>query len=217
MKALLFISTVFALAHSSVSAQAPTPGQCDGSVMYEITYETAWTEDSTNAPIPENAHFSPAFVALHPYDTVLYAAHVPATSGIKLMAETGETSILEDEASSLGAIFAKGTKLNVQGITTVTLTATPEADLLTLVSMIAPSPDWFVGITSLSLCQSWEWIDSFSGDLASLDAGTDSGPDFASEDEVTDPAEPILYLTKDLSESSTRTDAVFGRVSIVRL
>jgi hypothetical protein len=46
--------------------------------------------------------------------------------------------------------------------------------------MVAPSPDWFAGINSLSLCRNGAWIDGETVELADVyDAGTDSGEAFA--------------------------------------
>lgn len=48
--------------------------------------------------------------------------------------------------------------------------------LVSLVSMISPSPDWFVGISSLELCEtSCTWVESKVVDLYPWDAGTDKG------------------------------------------
>ena len=65
---------------------------------------------------------------------------------------------------------------------------------LTLVSMLAPSPDWFVGVSGLQLYDSGAWTLSETVQLYPLDAGTDSGPDFTSGDADQDPAEPIQAL-----------------------
>lgn len=48
--------------------------------------------------------------------------------------------------------------------------------LVSFVSMIYPSPDWFVGIASLELCKSdGSWVESKAIDLYPWDAGTDKG------------------------------------------
>lgn len=48
--------------------------------------------------------------------------------------------------------------------------------LVSFVSMIYPSPDWFVGIASLELCQAdCSWLETKVIDLYPWDAGTDKG------------------------------------------
>jgi hypothetical protein len=77
------------------------------------------------------------------------------------------------------------------GIAEVDFTMDPGFPLVTVVTMIAPSPDWFVGVRNLSLCSDGEWVDSLSVDLFAYDAGTDSGVDYGSDNEPTVPHVPI--------------------------
>ncbi|MBT8262856.1 MAG: T9SS type A sorting domain-containing protein [Bacteroidia bacterium] len=64
--------------------------------------------------------------------------------------------------------------------------------LLTLVSMIAPSPDWMIAVNSVELLDTnGDWKPSISIDLFPYDAGTDSGVDYTSPNLDTDPPEPI--------------------------
>ena len=61
--------------------------------------------------------------------------------------------------------------------------------------MIAPSPDWIVGINSISLLNSeGNWIEEIVIDLYPYDAGTDSGLDYSSPNMDTDPQDPISSL-----------------------
>lgn len=46
---------------------------------------------------------------------------------------------------------------------------------MSLVVKIEPSPDWFVGIDSLSLCQHGHWLENHDIDLWPLDCGTQRG------------------------------------------
>jgi len=67
--------------------------------------------------------------------------------------------------------------------------------LLSLVSMIAPSPDWFIGLNSFSLLDgSNNWKTSISIDMFPTDAGTDSGTNYESPNNVTTPQENISNL-----------------------
>jgi hypothetical protein len=59
--------------------------------------------------------------------------------------------------------------------------------LVTLCSMIAPSPDWFVGVDSLSLIEDGQWVTNKTVTLYGFDAGTDSGASYASANEITVP------------------------------
>ena len=61
--------------------------------------------------------------------------------------------------------------------------------LITLVSMIAPSPDWFMAINSLDLrnAENTAWKSSFSVDVFVYDAGTDDGPNYTSPNNANSP------------------------------
>lgn len=72
-------------------------------------------------------------------------------------------------------------------LTSVALTLTPDFPLVTLVAMIAPSPDWFVGVGNLDLRPGGEWIEEIVVELYPFDAGTDSGPGYTSPDQATIP------------------------------
>ena len=67
--------------------------------------------------------------------------------------------------------------------------------LVTLVSMIAPSPDWFVGVSAVPLYQDGRWADERRFDLDPWDAGTDGGITFLSPDLPLVPRGPIARLT----------------------
>ena len=60
--------------------------------------------------------------------------------------------------------------------------------------MIAPSPDWFVGVSGLNLWQDGAWVENRTVALFLYDAGTDDGEDYRSANAVTDPFEPIARI-----------------------
>lgn len=76
---------------------------------------------------------------------------------------------------------------------------TRDFSLVSLVTMIAPSPDWFTGIMDMNLCNttSGTWLDSMTVDmLQPWDAGTDSGTTFTAADSATSPPGNIEVITK---------------------
>lgn len=65
---------------------------------------------------------------------------------------------------------------NVTGKTFAVFRVDPINHLVSFVSMMDPSPDWFVGVSGLELClPNCTWIESKVLDLYPWDAGTDSG------------------------------------------
>lgn len=68
---------------------------------------------------------------------------------------------------------------NVTGKTFAVFRVDPKHHLMSFVSMIDPSPDWFVGVSRLELClDNGSWVESKVLDLFPWDAGTDSGPTY---------------------------------------
>lgn len=68
------------------------------------------------------------------------------------------------------------------------------SQLSMLVKMI-PSPDWFVGVDSINLCQGNQWKQEVTVDLHPYDAGTDSGFTFSSPNFPSNPRENITKVS----------------------
>lgn len=85
---------------------------------------------------------------------------------------------------------------NVTGKTFAVFRVDSKHHLVSLVSMIYPSPDWFVGVSGLELClANGSWIENKVLNLYPNDAGTDSGPTYISPDQPTVPKDPIRKIT----------------------
>ena len=62
--------------------------------------------------------------------------------------------------------------------------------------MLAPSPDWFVGIDSLDMCNSGKWRESMNVTmLPPWDAGTEDGTAFSTNNAATNPHVNIFEIT----------------------
>lgn len=109
------------------------------------------------------------------------------------MAERGLTTTLVNEinaaiaAGTAQRAFTGGNIGTSPGTATADFEISQSFPLVTLVSMIAPSPDWFVGVSGLRLFDNGRWIDETTIELVPWDAGTDSGVTFTSPDLVTAP------------------------------
>ncbi len=125
-----------------------------------------------------------------------------ASAGIESMAETGGKSALIAEVN--GAIGAGHAEflLSGNGIgrspgqVELEFQVTDSYPLVTLVSMVAPSPDWFVGVSGVDLYEGGAWVQRLEVPLVVYDAGTDSGPSYTSANDDTDPADAISELTE---------------------
>ena len=137
----------------------PMPTQAQGnaqSATYRVTFEGKWTTSATatGVPVPSGAHFSPLIGAVHNDSATFWSSGGTASAGIESMAEVGGTSALKSEINAnMNAVAVIEKSLPSGGMPTATVdfTVTTAHPLVTLVTMIAPSPDWFVGVSGLSL------------------------------------------------------------------
>jgi hypothetical protein len=126
-----------------------------------------------------------------------------ATPGIQNMAETGGKSPLDSEVETLIAdggaceLISGGGIGSSPGAVSVEFTVSQDCPLVSVVSMIAPSPDWFVGVSGLSLFGDEGWIEELVVDLYPYDAGTDSGSSYMSPNEPTEEREGIYLIEAD--------------------
>jgi len=182
--------------------------------QYEVTFDVTWSSMTHPAAYPTNAHFSPLIGGVHNQNTTLWEPGGIATNGIEIMAETGATSALRAE---INAHIAAGNALEIitgpaagaPDQVTTTFEANSNMSLLTLVTMIAPSPDWFVGTHALSLRDTNGWISQIVYQLDPYDAGTDSGPNFTSGNADVTPHEPITNLSDTPPFAGTPTLGTF--------
>ena len=167
---------------------------------YRVVFDATWSASTHPTNFPGGAHFSPLIGAVHNDSVTFWVLEGVATPGIESMAETGGTATLAAEVraeipgEALAVINGSGTR-SPGGATIQTVTLREDFPLITLVTMIAPSPDWFVGVSGLSLRDDdGDWVEELEVVLYPLDAGTDSGPAYTSANDDTRPKEPIRGL-----------------------
>ncbi|XP_062515282.1 spondin-2-like [Corticium candelabrum] len=121
----------------------------------------------------------------------MWVAGGQSTPGMKSMAEFGGQSTLNNEMRAQRSNVLDTLSFTVIYAGTGTRKGSLDVDgshsLVSLVSMVAPSPDWFVGVHDLDLCNGATWTQSMTVDLFPYDAGTDSGLKFASANSATNP------------------------------
>ena len=90
----------------------------------------------------------------------------------------------------------------------LTVTLTTDHPRVTLVTMVAPSPDWFVGVSGLRLLDSGgNWLSSLEVKLYPWDAGTENGTEFSLSNPATSPRGAIASIrgTNKFSTESVAT------------
>jgi len=191
-KLLLLLSICFFPVYSYAQSEA----------NYTVTFTSNWTQTAhphSSGNLPGNAHWSKLVGATHNDQVVFVEMGGLASPGVEDIAELGSNTIFFSEVN--GAIALNHANFIIDGDDLPTaegqiiindIITTEDYPLLTLLSMIAPSPDWMIAMNSLSLLDiNGEWIDEIIINLYPYDAGTDSGVDYTSPNMNTDPQEPI--------------------------
>lgn len=177
---------------TEVCAEEPEPVLgCVGNVSYQVTANLTW--NPSNVP---NPHWSPLIGGSHNSSVSFWSEGQVATPGVQVMAETGAPGPLASEISSqigvgVNQVIQGSGVPDSPGSTATTFSMNPDFSLVTLSTMVAPSPDWFVGVSGLDLCGANGWVDSVSIDMNVFDGGTDSGTFFTSPDAPTSPKQPV--------------------------
>jgi hypothetical protein len=185
------------VAPSATPAPAATPA---ATARYSVTFEPTWSEASHPTDFPGNAHFSPLIGGTHSARVQFWRPGAPATEGIQAMAERGRTSPLDAEveaaiaAGTAQAVLRGGSIDRLPGSTSFELDVSRDFPLVTLVTMVAPSPDWFVGVHDLDLLAGGDWAAERRVVLYPYDAGTDDGATYGAPDLAARPHAAIAPL-----------------------
>ena len=204
---LAAVAAVFFRADSAAGQNTeltPSPDDPDvafrSEAVYDITFTGAWTTTVTTGGLPGGAHFSPLIGGVHNDQVKFLESGGTASAGVESMAEIGGTSTLRREINDAGAnrlsvIHRSGNVGPTATVTTSDVTLTTDHPRVTLVTMIAPSPDWFVGVSGLSMLDSsGDWKESVSVNLYPWDAGTEEGTEFSLSNLETTPQGVITSL-----------------------
>ena len=167
---------------------------------YNITFNSVWNA-SDHGTLPANAHWSKLVGATHNSNVTFLEMGEVASPGIEKVAEEGNNDIFNAEVNSSIALghadqYIDGNSLaSATGNITITgLEVDENFPLLTLASMIAPSPDWMIAINGLELRENNSWKTQIVIDLFCYDAGSDNGANYNSPDSDTNPKQPISSL-----------------------
>ncbi len=171
---------------------------------YDINFTSVWNA-SDHGALPSNAHWSNLVGANHNGAITFLEMGLTATIGIENVAEAGSNTVFNAEVQT--AINAGNAEqwLNqsfspfaaISSATLSNVVVSEEFPLLTLVSMIAPSPDWIITVNSLNLWDTsmGQWKDSFTVDLFPYDAGTEDGFGYSGSNSATNPRGVITSIS----------------------
>ncbi|XP_077493163.1 spondin-1-like isoform X2 [Amblyomma americanum] len=178
---------------------------CD-EAKYEMTFEGLWSRYTHPKGFPDNewlTHFSDIIGASHAADFKMWEYEGFASEGVKSVAEHGATKKLESELKAESGkirtiVKARGLWYpNVNGKTFAVFRVDKKHHVMSVLSMLGPSPDWIVGVSSLELClKNCSWITEKTMNLYPWDAGTSEGVTYViGQREATSPQQRIQKIT----------------------
>lgn len=157
------------------------------SARYRLTIVNTWSERTHPGLVSALAHFSWLAGATHDSGFTLWSLGALASPGVVQMAETGVTDLLVDEVTAAIDAGHVGAALSWQHWSCPLATATTECGAtsvefevalahprVSLASMLGPSPDLFIGVSSLPLLEDDQWIEHLELELFPYDGGTRS-------------------------------------------
>ena len=114
-------------------------------------------------------------------------------------------------------VYKTGLVSTPDGYTSTKIMVQNMYSMVSLITMIAPSPDWFVGVDSYDLCGMNGWKENVTMDLLPWDAGTGNGLTYSPKTEDTMPVNVIMPITSGgNSQISSHADVTFATVTFTR-
>lgn len=193
--ALAVLAAAGSPAASSASEPAGAPAE------YRIVFTGSWTAKTHPLEFPKaglftGPHFSGLIGATHRPGYHLFQEGTPPTPGLERLSEEGKHSPLDEEiraavaSGEAGALFETEPLRDTAGSIETTIRVDAAHSRVSLVAMIAPSPDWFTGASDVELRQDGRWVDSREVVLYAWDSGGDDGTTYQAPDLDTNPKKP---------------------------
>ena len=196
----IFLPLVFICCEAGKNIVSTNMTEPSAKASYMLTFTSTWSATTHPVNFPPNPHFSGLVGGTHNVNAVFWQEGNPASKGIKDMAERGlkdpliaeiDSAILQSNA---GAVLSGGGLAGSPDSVLLSFDISKEYPLITVVSMLAPSPDWFIGVSGLPLFENNQWVEKIVVNLYAYDAGTDDGTTYTAPDEVSNPREPITQI-----------------------
>ena len=200
-------------------ATPPTAPEAPGAT-YEITVTRTWSEASHPLDWPgATAHFTGGIGATHNGTYTMFRAGGIATPGLELLSQKGMPSPFDQELAAakdrgaVGAIVQYGAIWTVGGTTTFKVRASDAFTMISFANMVAPSPDWFTGVSEITLKRDGRWIESETVTLYAWDSGTNDARTYKAEKIAVNPFIPIALNDTPMFNQGGNRKAV-GTVTI---
>jgi len=205
------------------------PG-CKGRAVYKVAFHNLLTAKNFGSLIPRGGLvYSPLAGVSHSNRISLFTIRGFASKAVELIAEQGVNSLFIRKAKfirwktgEVRSVVDAGAPTMPGTATVLRLSVDCRNPSLTVIGMIAPSPDWIVQINNFLTydLSDGEFIKYAAGDLIAYDSGVDDGNQFTppanlSLDIPTVPQKNIAPLVED--DTDRFEGRVVGRYTIRRI
>ncbi len=205
--------TVIATACAASMLVGPGLSTADAqTAKYRVDFDVTWSSTTHPGAILPVSHFDSFSGATHSDEVTFWEEGQVASPGVKQEAEAGISPTLDAEFQNAVTAGTAGSTISVPGWICPVGVDNPaciepsfmfdieeEFPLVTLIAMIGPSPDWFVGVSGQSLRDNDQWVDEVVVDILPYDGGTITKDAMSLGTEpggsVTDPPDPISLIT----------------------
>ena len=187
--------------------------------VYRTELRLQWTTPAFT--IPAGAHFTVFVGAIHQKETAIWKPGTLASMGLENIAEVGNNVRMYAE---LDSIILAGKALSRFGIAPPAIASgydtifrfTLQHSCISFASMIAPSPDWFVGLSQYNMLQDGQWLTERTVPLFLYDAGTEDGDIFGYNNPATIPQQPVKILTPADATVLANGNTSFAQIGYVK-
>lgn len=177
--------------------------------LYRVDIDVTWSSTTHPGAILPISHFDSFSGATHSDAVTFWEEGQLASPGVTQEAEAGISPNLDTELDNAVTAGTAGSTIHVPGwicpdevvnancvAPSFSFEIHEDFPLVTLIAMIGPSPDWFVGVSALSLRNGGQWVDEVVVDLLPYDGGTRSNnATFDLGGPLTNPPDPITVIT----------------------
>jgi hypothetical protein len=196
MKNALLTCALSILLFSCKKEETASPDFSEARYRVEITGK--WTTPQFG--VPANVHFTPVLGMVHDKNQSMWKENVLATPGVEGLAETGGLYPLLTEIDSY---IAAGRAISIvvipvpppTGTSTANIYCNSNYSLVSFQTMLAPTPDWFTGVSGFDLYAGGKWVTDTTINLYPWDAGTEEGDVFSYDNPPTVPQRPVHLLS----------------------
>ena len=200
--------------------ESKQPSTDSPSARYELVFTSTWSSSTHPTNFPSSgAHFTTLIGMTHNDQISMWAVGktvgTDAAEGMEGMAEDGTTSQIKSyveaaiQKQQAKSVLSESGLGSSTGTTKFSFDVDQAHSLVTIVSMLAPSPDWFIGIHDVNLRKNNAWITDTTIDTRVYDAGTEKDDTaFSRNNTDQNPKKPISRLTDTNTDFSNGIPAI---------